>query len=379
MIWVAQRRFRFSVIAVVAMLLLLFVVMTFSGIQLLHDYDVRAASCSARMDCVWVQRYFSTFRFLGHVWSALLLVAPALAGVLWGTMAAQDFASDDVRSLESPRARRRWITRRLLVVTTVVVVLLAALSAAVTWWQSPLDRFYDDPFHSIDVRGIAPVAYTAFAVVLGALLGVVVRRTSVAVISTLGVFAAVRALVDWAVRPHLLPAVVAKRKYLVRGLGGGRVTTTFHVERGAWVFGRQVATGSGRVLGAPIGIGRGGLYGIHLHKGIATIPGVGRCPGTIPGASSKTPWHPGLDARLALERCIGRLHLHQLVTYLPTSRYWPLQSVESAIYVVLAIVLGVVVVGRAANRLESQLAASGGDGSGAARSASLRDAHSGVV
>ena len=42
----------------------------------------------------------------------------------------------------------------------------------------------------------------------------------------------------------------------------------------------------------------------------------------------------------AAERCIASFHLREVITYLPLSRYWPLQGVETAICLALALALG---------------------------------------
>jgi hypothetical protein len=337
--WVMERRFRLSVVAVVLVFLLLFVVMTFTGIQLLHDYDTRAASCSSHMDCGWVERYFSTFRTLGHVWSTLLLAFPPIAGIFWGTMLASDLASSSVDSVVSPLARRRWVLRRIALVTAVVVVLTAILSAAVTWWQSPLDRFNDNPFKSFDIRDIAPVAYAAFAVPLGVLVGAVFRRRLAAIAIVLAAFAGVRVIIDKFVRPNLVAEVWASGRHDVPGLGGSQVVNPFRIERGAWVLASRTVSASNRVLTDAIGIGKHGIYGIRILGGFAYLPGVGRCPNRIPGATSHLPWHPSPASRLALQGCVDSLHLREVVGYIPTSSYWPLQLAESAIYLVLAAAL----------------------------------------
>jgi hypothetical protein len=348
--WVAEHRFRVSVIAVSSVFLLLFTLMFFSGFQLLHDYDARAASCSSRMDCSYVERYFSTFKVLGHVLSALMLVFPALAGILWGAMVARDLQSSAADTAGTTRATRRVVAGRIAAVTTVVVILTALLSVAVTWWQSPLDRLNHDPFKSFDVRGLAPVAYAGFAVVLGALVGMVVRGRLTAMATVLAAFAAVRVVIDKAVRPNLFAEVWVSGRLHPPGLGGGQIVTPLHVERGAWVLASETVSRSHRVLSTAIGVGKHGIYGIRIQRGFASIPGVGQCRGTITGASARLPWHPSPMARLELHRCVDSLHLRQLVGYIPTSSYWPLQWSESAIYLALAVAVGALCVRLAVRR-----------------------------
>ena len=41
----------------------------------------------------------------------------------------------------------------------------------------------------------------------------------------------------------------------------------------------------------------------------------------------------------ACNASIARLHLRQVITYQPASRFWPLQSYETAVFLVLAVAL----------------------------------------
>ena len=66
--------------------------------------------------------------------------------------------------------------------------------------------------------------------------------------------------------------------------------------------------------------------------------GVGRCPNRIP-VSTGPHWHKVPGTQAALQRCIDSFHLHQLVSYQPASRYWPLQLTETGLFVALALAL----------------------------------------
>jgi hypothetical protein len=340
MSWISARRYQISVVAVVVMLLALFEVMAFTGIQLLHDYDTRVASCAMYKNCDWYRQHFTSFRVLGHAFSAVVLAGPLLAGVFWGTMSSRDLEEGALRYVGNDRKMRRWIARRLSLISLITAVLMTLLSVAVTWWQSPLDRLNSDPFQSFDVRGAVPVAYAVLAVTLGALVGVVVHRRLVAVGATTAIFVALRGLVDW-LRPHLSWATSVSGPYQARGLNGVKVVTQLRPPSpGDWVLSDRVVTPSMSVLTSNVGIGRHGAFGFIVRRGITSIPGVGPCLNRVPGATARRPWHPGPVSRLALDRCVERANLHEVLSYVPASRYWPLQSAESAIYLVLAIVLG---------------------------------------
>ena len=75
----------------------------------------------------------------------------------------------------------------------------------VTWWSSPVDRVNMNQFTSVfDQRGIVPIGYAAFAFALGVAAGLIIRRTLPAMATTLVGFVAVRMLVTFLVRPHLI-------------------------------------------------------------------------------------------------------------------------------------------------------------------------------
>ena len=87
-----------------------------------------------------------------------------------------------------------------------------------TWWAGSLDKAINAGQHQnglfgiariapplFEARGIAPIAYTAFALVLGVAIGMVVRRVVPAMAITLAVFVAVQILTPLFVREHLGP------------------------------------------------------------------------------------------------------------------------------------------------------------------------------
>jgi hypothetical protein len=74
---------------------------------------------------------------------------------------------------------------------------------------SPCDKLIDGRFDPLmfPTRNIAPLGYAVFAVVAGATIGLLTRRTIAAMAITLAVFAVPQILLPTAIRPHLQPAV----------------------------------------------------------------------------------------------------------------------------------------------------------------------------
>jgi hypothetical protein len=91
---------------------------------------------------------------------------------------------------------------------------------------------------------------------------------------------------------------------LSNGIGPGTLTVIANVnEPGAWVLSNQTITAAGRAFTGP-----------------------------VPQACNTSSFQ---DCQVAL----GKLHLRQLVTYQPASRFWALQWRETAIFLVLAAAL----------------------------------------
>jgi hypothetical protein len=131
--------------------------------------------------------------------------------------------------------------------------------------------------------------------------------------ATLAVFASLQiAWPNW-IRPHLIPprsVTVALNPANINGLfigqNGQEVAVTAAVNKpGAWVLSNQTINTAGHVFTGP-------------------APKVCQSP----TASFQ-----------ACQASLGRLHLRQVVTYQPASRFWAFQWYETAIFLALALAL----------------------------------------
>jgi hypothetical protein len=191
----------------------------------------------------------------------------------------------------------------------------------VSWWSSRLDHVNADPFGSLrfGARDLVPVGYAVFAFVLGLTAGLFLRRMLPAMLTALAGFVAAREVVTAWVRPHLftplhlsLPITATTPVSIDQTTPG--VVEAFESTRGlslpdAWVFSVKIVDRAGH---APTSS--------FLSRA---------CP-----LGTYGPLHPrDCTARLAAS-------FHQLVTYQPGSRYWPMQWYELAIFLGLSSVLG---------------------------------------
>jgi hypothetical protein len=339
-IWLAWRQFRTPLLVVLGLLVAVGVALAVTGPGILHLYDTTVAGCASRGDC---QSAISNFKDKTN-WAVgvedLVLAAPALLGVFWGApLVARELETGTFRlAWTQSVTRSRWVAAKLVMMAVAAMGAAGALVLMVAWWANPIDRLHNAPFGSFGLRGVVPVAYALLAVVLGTALGALLRRTVPAMAATLGVFVAVRMLVSIWVRPRLLPPVHLDTAYQGPTTGGN--STAIAQVRGqptAWIVSTQIVNRSGHVVGVNGGVGPNGNFEFRLNQGgTATFVGMGRCPNRFPSVrGTRTP--PGLPH--AVRECVASFHLRSVLAYQPGDRYWALQGLEAALFVVAAALL----------------------------------------
>jgi hypothetical protein len=275
-----------------------------------------------------------------RVWlSALVIVVPGILGVFWGApLVAGELESGSFRlAWTQDVSRLRWLALRLAVCGLAGMLVAGLVSWVVTWWAGPLDHAGLDQFGSFDSRGIAPVGYAAFAVALGALLGALIRRTVPAMAVTLLAFTAARLAFRLLARPRLLPPATKALALDPSSTGYGSAGLWPFIPgpalqpappdiRGSWITSIAIVDRTGN-----------GLTSSALGR---TCPGIGHRaagPGTGGSGHAKAPQ----AVASAMHDCVARIATtyHQVVTYQPASRYWPLQWYELGLFVTAALLL----------------------------------------
>lgn len=134
----------------------------------------------------------------------LAMAVPLIFGILWGApLVAREFeAGTEDFAWTQGVTRRRWVLTNLGWALLAAAAWGGALAALFTWWRGP-DNAIDGPvkFIYFDVQGVAPIAYTVFAMALGIAAGALFRRVVPAITTTLVVFAAVRIVTALYFRP----------------------------------------------------------------------------------------------------------------------------------------------------------------------------------
>ena len=334
MIWLTWRQFRVQalVLAGAVVALLLFLASTHGGLPTFGDTFLEAFRS---------QRLATTVYSVGIT---VGLCAPAIVGVFWGApLVSRELEAGTHRlAWTQSVSRTRWLATKLIVTGLTAMAAVGVLSLVMTWWAGSLDKAINTGQHQnglfgvariapplFEARGIAPIAYTAFALVLGVAIGMVVRRVVPAMAITLAVFVAVQIVTPMFVREHLgassTTAVITAES--VQGLMVGGITpeglpigpvqdlTVAVDEPGAWLIANQTLDRTGQVQ--------------------SELPSwVARCVPAEAARMGGAPFGPAVSAA-----CFKRLHdegYRQRVTFMPASRYWTLQAIEAAIFLALA-------------------------------------------
>ncbi|MEW1722578.1 transmembrane transport protein [Streptomyces sp. NPDC093109] len=136
-----------------------------------------------------------------HLWrmGEYLGYLPLLVGVFIGApLFAGDLETGTARLVTAQSvSRTRWIATKLGLTAAVVAALTGLLSAVFGWWWKPVSHDEIMSFTSgtfFDTTGIVPVALALLAFSAGAAVGMVLRRTLVSMVVTLGVVAAVQSV-----------------------------------------------------------------------------------------------------------------------------------------------------------------------------------------
>jgi hypothetical protein len=341
MIWLTWRQYRAQTLVVAGILAAIAIVLIATGPHLVSLSDAYLKSCHVDKDCgSTTNPVMSADGKLEAGLSDVLLLAPALIGIFWGApLIARELETGTYRlGWTQSVTRRRWLAAKLAVVGLVSVAVTGLLSLMLTWWASPLDTANANRFGvaMFSLRDITPIGYAAFAFALGVAAGVLTRRTLPAMAGTLVVFVAARlAEVAW-VRPYLIPPV--------------HTATALTTGNG---IGLSLTPGGLQVVANPPNIGNAWAISSAVVNDAGQTPSAAFMKSACPGLANAAPGGPsGAGARhvrvsangpgpRAFQDCVGKVgaKYHEVVTYQPASRFWALQGLETALFIVLALLL----------------------------------------
>ena len=341
MLWLTWRQFRASAAMIAAALAALAVILVLTGPDLADDYSTGIAACTSQGgDCSnFVDRFVQDNRGPGFAVTAVVLVLPALIGLFWGApLIARELEAGTHRLVWNQSiTRTRWLAVKLGLVGLAAITAAGLGSFAVDWWSAPIDKASVAAAQGSRIepllfgaRGIVPIGYAAFAFALGVTVGMLIRRTLPAMAITLALFVALQIAMPQLVRPHLISPARSNVEITASNLDDFRVAQDGRIQlrataadTGAWVLSSHTVDASG-----------------HAVDTIPVSTSAGPCaPPQGPPGQAHAGAGPG-DKRRVLSPCLAeltRLGYRQQVSYLPSSRFWPLQAYETGIYTGLAL------------------------------------------
>ncbi|GAA4716282.1 ABC transporter permease subunit [Phytohabitans rumicis] len=316
MIWLTWRQFRAQALVAAAALAAVAIYLGYLGSRIRDDY-AGVLGCQPS-DCITARHAFDD-AYTGQLsMVGLLLVAtPALIGVFWGApLITRELEEKTDRLVWNQSVTRtRWLATKLVFLTLAGVAVTGLFSLLLTWNASRYDQFIGNRFGAVSFasRNVVPLGYAAFAFVLGTVIGLIVRRTLLAMALALAVFAVVQLIVPNVVRQHLMTPVTstvafdedAMSRSDAFGMNERGATIVGYTMPGAWSL-----TGEAKVLNAD-----GTPY---------TLQQAQACQKGLP---------------LESMACMAGQNLHFSYTYQPADRYWPFQWIELSVYLVVTLLL----------------------------------------
>ena len=248
---------------------------------------------------------------------ALTYAVPALIGVFWGApLIARELEAGTQRlAWTQSITRTRWLATKIALVGAASAVTAGLVSWAASSWSARIDTVQNYRITPMiyGARGIVPIGYALFAFMLGATMGLLLRRATPAMAATLAVYVgAVTSMALW-IRAHLSPVLHAVSPLDINQIRGFGISDNGVMEvvggalpNKAWVLTNTTVTTAGQPFVGPAS---------HQY-----------CSNPNQGPHACLNW-------------VASLGLRQDITYQPASHFWPLQWTETGIFVALALLL----------------------------------------
>jgi hypothetical protein len=330
MIWLTWRQFRVQALTAAAALAGFAILLAVTGPHLAGRYAASAITGCHGFGCQTAAITFlsqlqvtSLYPVVYLLGLALILVAPAITGIFWGApLIARELETRTFTlAWNQSITRTRWLVVKLTLTGLAAMAVTEALSLIYAWWADPIGKAIDlggstslfsgGRFSSLifATHGITPLGYAAFAFALGTAAGALIRHTVPAMAVTLAIFAAAQIAMPLGVRPHLIPPDHTVATIESVDLDFGNLTATVVPGRpGAWILSSGAINAAGRTVST-------------LPAACLGATTVGPKLGSSPGP------------------CLESHGFREAITYEPASRYWPLQWIETGIFLTLALAL----------------------------------------
>lgn len=310
MIWLTWRQHRIEAAIVLGVLALLAALLIVIGVDMRSSFQqLNIANClSAIQTSPSCSDAIDAFRTQYGPWvyaSAWLNLIPALLGILIGApLVARELEHGTQRLVWTQSVTRwRWLAVKLLLVLGGCLVVAGVLILLLTWWRQPWDtldgRFGNAAF---DFEGPVLGGYVLFALALAVAAGALLRKAIPAMVVTLAGFLAVRLPVEFHFRPYYQPPL----------------SVTFDVASASAAAGPQLSRADWEV---------NSYFVDHAGHSLTDQQVYSSC---LTGFNSTK------DVFL---QCVHNHGWLLAEIYQPADRFWTFQTIETAIFVTLALAL----------------------------------------
>jgi hypothetical protein len=329
MIWLTWRQFRVQALTAATLLVAVAILLGVTGPHMASLYAASGlAGCHGDRCANAASAFLSQLQTgaVDHVvyplGLILIVVTPALLGIFWGApLIARELEAGTYRlAWNQSITRNRWLTVKLALTSLAAMAVTEALSLMHAWWAEPISKaialgggasvFSGTRFSWLTFasHGITPLGYAAFAFALGTAAGALIRRAVPAMAVTLAIFAVAQVPMPLWVRPNIIPPAQTIATIDAAGVNFGSLTASVVPgQPGAWVVSSHAINAAGQPVTA--------------------LPA--SCFPANPQA--KFGGDPG--------QCMDKLGIREVISYQPASRYWPLQFIETGIFLALALAL----------------------------------------
>ncbi len=291
--WLLWRQHRLQGAVAAGALAAFAIALWITGVHMADVYRSALSTCRANGTCDSLNLFQGYGAIIDLV--NLSVAVPLVLGVFWGaTVIGRELdAGTHTLVWTQSVSKRHWLRSKIALVLLAATGWGSAITALVTWWSGTTNSLYQDRFtpSKFDIQGVAPIAYSLFAVGLGLAAGGVLRRLLPALAVTVVGYVAVRIIVVNYLRPHYQAARVANVP-----------------------FDQPVPTGGGWTLTQNL------AFNGHVVSGALRLPS--QC------VAAGNP-----------RQCLASLGYRYVVTYQPANRYWTFQFIEAGLFVLLAAIL----------------------------------------
>ena len=297
MAWVTWRQHRAALAGVAALLGALAVYLWLTGLQIHHAY---ATACHPASSLACNINFTGRYAISVNILRVLLQAVPALIGAFAGApVLARELETGTFRfAWTQGFGRWRWTLAKLVLLSVVVAAAAGAFSVLFSWYLQPFSAAgYSIPFATdvFDLREVAFTGWTLAAFAIGALAGMLIRRTVPAIAATLAVYAGLALATALWLRQHYMTPLL---------------TTKLNLPASAWIINQW-----------------------YTQDGKFAFPARGS------QIISALQQYSCNSSQLSPPQCLTQHGYTWWASYQPGSRFWPFQWIEGGWLLALSVLL----------------------------------------